>query len=237
MVDMDELADRFPPLIGNAPCLDFANTLETHRDHLRGDYRQLLRWAEHAGVIGPRLGTPLRRRAKAEPESATGVMKEAVRLRTAIFRVFAAVATGARPDAADLAVVRDGYATALQAAVLAPTGDGLQWAWPEDSPLSGPTEPLTRPLWPISVSAARLATSAGQLQRVKVCAGEGCNWLFVDTSKNRSRRWCLMRYCGNVGKSQRQAAHRRAGRASSQPTSGTVEGPQASRTTSTSGRS
>ena len=134
--------------------------------------------------------------------------------------MFAAVATGARPDAADLAVVRDGYATAMQAAVLAPAADGLRWAWPEDSPVTGLAEPLTRPLWPISVSAARLATSARQLQRVKVCTGEGCNWLFVDISKNRSRRWCLMRYCGNVGKSQRQAARRRTVRASRQPTAG-----------------
>ena len=224
MVDMDELVDRFPPLIGNAVCLDFTNTLETHRDHLRGDYGQLLAWAGHAGILDPRLGRRLRRRAEARPAEAAGVMDQAVRLRTAIFRVFAAVTTGASPAAAELAVVRDGYATAIRVAVLVPAAHGLGWAWPDDAFAAGRGEPLTWPLWPIAVSAAHLATAPEQLQRVKVCAGEGCNWLFVDTSKNRSRRWCLMRYCGNVGKSRRQAARRRAVRASRHPTSRAVEG-------------
>lgn len=234
---MDELADRFPPLIGNAVCLDFANTLETHRDHLRGDYGQLLAWGGHADMLDPRLGGRLRRRAKAEPATAAGVMDQAVRLRTAICRVFAAVATGASPAAAELAVLRDDYAAAIRAAVLTPAGHGLGWAWPDDSFAAGRVEPLTWPLWPIAASAAQLATAPEQLQRVKLCAGEGCNWLFLDTSKNRSRRWCLMRYCGNVGKSRRQAARRRAVRASRQPTSRAAEGPQATRATSTSGRS
>jgi predicted RNA-binding Zn ribbon-like protein len=212
---MDELADRFPPLIGNAMCLDFTNTLEpaAGRDHLNGDYSQLVAWAEHAGLVDPNLGARLRRRAQTTPEAAAAVLKEAVRLRSAIFGVFAAVATGVSPTEGDLAVVRDGYATTIRAALLQPTADGLRWAWPAITDDDPAVELLAWPLWPIAASAAELATSSNQLRRVKVCAGEGCDWLFVDTSKNRSRRWCLMRYCGNVGKSHRQAARRRVTRA------------------------
>jgi predicted RNA-binding Zn ribbon-like protein len=39
--------------------------------------------------------------------------------------------------------------------------------------------------------------------RVSTCANEKCQWLFLDTSKNRSRRWCTMASCGNRAKARR----------------------------------
>ena len=32
--------------------------------------------------------------------------------------------------------------------------------------------------------------------RVRECAGERCPVLYLDTSRNRSRRWCSMEICG-----------------------------------------
>ena len=61
---------------------------------------------------------------------------------------------------------------------------------------------LERPLWPIVRSAAELLTS-GELARVHKCASDRCGWLFVDRSKNHSRRWCDMKECGNVAKVRR----------------------------------
>ena len=58
---------------------------------------------------------------------------------------------------------------------------------------------LDRMLWVVARSAADLLVS-GELDTVRVCAGEDCNWLFLDTSKNRSRRWCDMKSCGNRAK-------------------------------------
>ena len=49
---------------------------------------------------------------------------------------------------------------------------------------------------------AELATM-GDLTRVKECASENCNWLFIDESRNRSRRWCDMKDCGNRAKARR----------------------------------
>ena len=37
--------------------------------------------------------------------------------------------------------------------------------------------------------------------RIKIC--DGCGWLFSDTSKNNSRKWCDMRFCGSQDKSKR----------------------------------
>jgi predicted RNA-binding Zn ribbon-like protein len=48
--------------------------------------------------------------------------------------------------------------------------------------------------WLLARSAAELLTSE-QLSRVRVCASETCGWLFIDTSKNRTRRWCSMSDC------------------------------------------
>lgn len=40
------------------------------------------------------------------------------------------------------------------------------------------------------------------LSRVKLCGGEGCEALFIDESKNKSRRWCDMAHCGMLRKSK-----------------------------------
>ena len=42
-----------------------------------------------------------------------------------------------------------------------------------------------------------------QLQLVRMCAADDCHWLFLDLSKNHSRRWCVMSSCGNRAKVRR----------------------------------
>jgi predicted RNA-binding Zn ribbon-like protein len=39
--------------------------------------------------------------------------------------------------------------------------------------------------------------AVGERHRLKLCANPGCGFAFLDTSTNRTRRWCDMRYCGN----------------------------------------
>ena len=65
----------------------------------------------------------------------------------------------------------------------------------------------------VARSAVELATGS-LLGRVKACASQdGCQYLFVDTSKNGSRR-CSMTDCGNQAKSKRLTERRRASRVS-----------------------
>jgi predicted RNA-binding Zn ribbon-like protein len=78
------------------------------------------------------------------------------------------------------------------------------WKWALGEDLAGV-------LWPVAHSAIELLIS-GPLGRVKGCAG--CNWLFVDESKNRSRRWCSMEECGTHAKMRRYVARRAAKRKS-----------------------
>lgn len=56
--------------------------------------------------------------------------------------------------------------------------------------------------------AAFLAT--GDRLRLKLCANPGCGFAFLDTSTNRSRRWCFMRYCGNKLKARAFRRRRKA---------------------------
>jgi predicted RNA-binding Zn ribbon-like protein len=61
---------------------------------------------------------------------------------------------------------------------------------------------LDRVLWEAAASAADLLTSP-DLARVKTCPGAGCAWLFLDRSRNGTRRWCDMSVCGNRAKARR----------------------------------
>jgi predicted RNA-binding Zn ribbon-like protein len=68
---------------------------------------------------------------------------------------------------------------------------------------------LELPLWILARSAADLLTSE-QHAYVRQCASEECTWLFIDRSKNHSRRWCDMGDCGNREKARRLRARKRA---------------------------
>ncbi|HEV2391667.1 MAG TPA: CGNR zinc finger domain-containing protein [Verrucomicrobiae bacterium] len=50
---------------------------------------------------------------------------------------------------------------------------------------------------------------------MRLCQGDTCGWLFVDSSKNHSRRWCDMRDCGNRAKARRHRAKSVLGEANS----------------------
>ena len=57
-------------------------------------------------------------------------------------------------------------------------------------------------LAPIVWDASMLLTSEF-IGRVRFCSATDCSWLFLDTSKNGSRRWCDMADCGNREKARR----------------------------------
>ena len=51
------------------------------------------------------------------------------------------------------------------------------------------------------VASAQSLLSSKEVARVKECPN--CGWLFLDTSKNQSRRWCSMNTCGVHDKMRR----------------------------------
>ena len=69
------------------------------------------------------------------------------------------------------------------------------------APLPAESVDADRVLWEIGRAAGRLVVSP-RLARVRACAASDCGWWFVDDTKNRSRRWCDMKLCGNRAKAR-----------------------------------
>lgn len=189
-------------LLGGKLCLDFANTADYHAsDHpeeLLTRYEDLVAWSQHVGLLAKSTAARLLREASRRPADAAAVLEQAIALRETIYRIFAAIAHGERPRQDDLAQLSAQAGHAFTRSQLVESGDGFRW-----EPL-GDADALDQMLHPIARSAAELLTSQ-ELGRVRQCADalDGCGWLFVDATRNRSRRWCDMRDCGNRAKVRR----------------------------------
>jgi len=180
--------------------LDFANTLAWRGSDRQHDwlssYANLLKWGKLVGVLSEATAHRLHRDAARRPAHADSVLRQAVELREAIYRIFSAIAAEASPQAADVNALNVALAEALTHLRVLPAADVFMWDW------SGDEGALDRMLWPVAWSAAELLTSE-ELDRVGECQGDGCGWLFMDMSRNHSRRWCDMGDCGNRAKARR----------------------------------
>jgi predicted RNA-binding Zn ribbon-like protein len=114
---------------------------------------------------------------------------------------------GESQDESDLSALNRELSISLSHLRVVPDDGAYSWGW-DRSEDQGKT-PLDSPLWPVAKSAAQLLTSE-KLGRVKLCAGEGCGWIFLDESRNSSRRWCDSRDCGNRERVRRHLARKRA---------------------------
>lgn len=193
-------------LVGGNLGLDLVNTRSGPPDGAPDDdvlssYDEFVSWAEYAGAIPLGEAARLRRLAEKDPEGAKVMLARVLRVRDDLDSVFRALAHGDDADAAVLARIRDDESDALRAGRLE-SGVAFTWDWSGD-------DSLDRPLWP-AVHAAIGILLRGPLDRIKQCGG--CSFLFLDESKNRSRRWCSMDDCGTDEKMRRYVASRRAAR-------------------------
>jgi len=191
-------------LSGGRLCLDFVNTVSgkrgvkaTERLHNYGD---LVSWSRQVGIFDEAEAKPLLTRAQQTPQQAEKIFREAIELREALYRLFTAAAERSEPAAADLAMLNATLARSLARQQLE-CHDGryaLNTVCAEGD--------LDCMLWPIAKSAADVMTSEEEIERVRVCeatADDSCAWLFLDETRNRTRRWCSMKDCGNRAKARR----------------------------------
>lgn len=182
-------------------CLDFANTLDWHlsENPIEGlnTYHDLVRWGLAAGTLFQAQASALAQAGARDPQASAAVLAHALDLREAIYRIFVAAARQQEIDPADLRVLNRHLRFAMVNAQLEEHDNRFTWGWVEQETA------LDRMLWPVARSAADLLTS-DQLDRVRQCEDDrGCGFLFIDTSRNRSRRWCSMESCGNRAKARR----------------------------------
>jgi len=188
-------------------CLDFVNTLiSSAGDHITS-FADLVSFARQSHVLTPVESDRLQRQGARHPDQASQTLEHAKRLRNALFEVFRRVAADEEPRAADLAVLNEHLGRAMAHACLEQRGGALVWSWCGDD--------LDRAVWPIVRSAADLLTSDTDRAAVRECGASDCLWLFLDSSKNRSRQWCSMQICGNREKARRHYQRLKARRAGS----------------------
>lgn len=197
-------------LVAGSPVLDFINTLDdrfTEPRELLASYSELIRFTHQSGLLSDRRWRKLKRlAAQAEIDPFQVKIKSrplAVLARTIKFRELLADVTYGLLNGSPSAL-REEHLTQLEVFFKEASihrclklEDGkLSWSWQSLS------RHLESPLWLLSQAASDLLTSPDIL-RLRACASETCRWLFLDTSKNHSRRWCDMKLCGNRSKVRR----------------------------------
>jgi len=187
--------------VGGDLCLDFTNTMGgkrgvAPREYLNS-YTDFVSWCRQAGLLDSSKAQALARRAARRSQDSAAALRRAIALRETIYRIFGALALEESPHASDLDQLNAHLSSSLGRLRLVPSRKGFTWSWAEKD------ESLDQPLGPIARSAADLLTSPHLLERVRQCEGDTCGWLFVDSTKNHSRRWCVMSDCGNVAKVRR----------------------------------
>lgn len=178
--------------VGGNVALDFVNTVANRLapgkpvDYLRarGDW---IEWVRRAGLAScSRVAVSLR---------------DAVRLREALYRILAAQLRGSAPGARELRLVNRLARRARGNWRLTHGRPAWRWQW------AGAGE-MPDPLAQVVAAAAELLTSE-ELGLLRQCRDAHCGWLFLDRSQGRRRKWCSMQDCGNRAKVRRFFAKRR----------------------------
>jgi predicted RNA-binding Zn ribbon-like protein len=214
------------PLVGGHPALDLINTKERgmplpnrEAQDFIVDAGALVVWARRAGLIADGEAQRVDQAWAKDPRSAADALETVRGVRESLHLALLA-ATGlvsiepaARDGALEHLLARWLAALARAKLVIEASGE--------------PPVRLLVGIEPTSLLVDRAADAAldvlrsDELARLRCCPVDsgGCGWLFLDRTRNRSRRWCRMADCGTQVKARRLTERRRAARASSHSTS------------------
>jgi predicted RNA-binding Zn ribbon-like protein len=188
-------------LRGGALSIDFANSVDWTEDEQEVVTTDALLEPDSLDRWGVRLGVAGRPGGPEELELARG-------LRTALHRIFSALARSEQPDEFSLARLRFAYAQAVAAGTLVRRADGgFGLEWREDEP--------RRVRFAVAADAVALLADPARIARLHRCPGRDCGWIFLDTSGRR--RWCSMQTCGSREKMRRMYERKRAEREAGGP--------------------
>jgi predicted RNA-binding Zn ribbon-like protein len=202
-------------LCGGHPALDLVNSLDNRfrpdgPNEMLVRYSDLLRFLEESGLLDAQRVRLLNKGARGDPaELALRSVKD---LREAAAAVFYAIVEERTPVPADVRTLERHFFDASrhrelrwEAPAQNPTSAaapaGMSWQW------GGSATDAHLPVWMLSQVVSELLLS-DDMARVRTCGVETCRWLFLDTSKNHTRRWCNMKVCGNRMKARRFHARR-----------------------------
>jgi predicted RNA-binding Zn ribbon-like protein len=206
-------------LVGGHPALDLVNSVAPrlpaggeHVEFLPGP-AEMLAWAHRAGVVDQAGMTAVEAAWAAHPGGGMPAWRALLDIREALYDALIARLDERAPGTTDSAAAMERLvlhwsAAAARSALVPPVERGA-------------AARLVVGTVPALVVPDRLAFLAVELLRtvdlvqVRVCplAEGGCGWLFLDRSRNGSRRWCSMEDCGAQAKARRLNDRRRSQRA------------------------
>lgn len=180
-------------LDGGMLCLDMVNTVDNRKKEITHDYlnsfKDLLQWYGHTGGLSPKIIHTLERLAKDYPQKAAVVFEKSVQLRELLHRLFLAALAKKPPVATDLLQFNSYIAEAYA---------NIEISWKAGTrQLQFNAPALEQVYWWLVKSAVELLSS-DKADALKECPS--CGWLFLDKSRNGSRKWCSMSTCGDVDK-------------------------------------
>jgi predicted RNA-binding Zn ribbon-like protein len=194
--------------------LEFVNTdtaPNVPRGELFRDFGALLRWLIDARAVDTERADSLGRRALLQPAAAAATLVDARRVRAALRALAERGATSPRTRDAALGEINrvlgrsagtrrvDPLVGGSYVRVFVPTGDAF----------AGLMIPI--------VESAADSLVLEELDRVRGCADPRCARVFLDASRNGTRRWCDMGTCGNRAKAARHRARTQPARRAARP--------------------
>jgi predicted RNA-binding Zn ribbon-like protein len=204
MIDERLLANSFQRIAGH-PCLDLANTLDyrfqksgrfrkSGSEELLRNYADFVRFAFQAQVLS--FGEAEHLLDSVSARMGAMVVESCRELREAMAAVLYSGLEQRKAPVDSLKLLEEYFQQARQHQHLLWEGMRADWEGP------GMEVGAKLPLWRLALEASRLMTSE-KVSLVRECGDPECRWLFLDTSKNHTRRWCDMRLCGNRMKARR----------------------------------
>lgn len=177
--------------------INFVNTLdwrgrETQEEYIN-TYTDLVDWASLTEIINQEESEILKEKAKIDPVKASESLKRAIKLREAAYRTLVQIFFEEKPDTEDMELLNIEMQSMF---------DYLKLDLYERQLTLNNDIDLSYILRLVVKDLVELMTSE-ELKRVKRCQSEECGWLFIDSSKNMSRKWCQMKGCGNRAKARR----------------------------------
>ena len=194
--------------IAGALCLDFANTIHNFRAEDKEEelrvISDLLQWAKEAGLLSGADHDRLAAHYKHNPREAAAALGKGTAIRDLLLSTFAGIANGRSISSLRQSELNSALAQAPGLLRVMKKPDRIETEW------MSAAEGVSQVFFAVLASAAKLLAS-DRLGRIRECSSADCTWLFVDESRNRSRRWCEMRTCGNRIKARRHYQRSRAG--------------------------
>jgi predicted RNA-binding Zn ribbon-like protein len=194
-------------LIAGDAALDLVNTLDwrfrdSGTEELIGGYDDVAGFTEQTGRLSAKQAKALRRGTSTY--AGNRVVGEVRELREALADLLYSGLDGMNSSGASIKTLERFFQQAREQTKLVRDGARLRWEW------AGAETKAEFPLWLLARAASRLMLSEN-VQKVRACDNPACRWLFLDTSKNHTRRWCDMKICGNRMKARRFKAQHKAG--------------------------